>query len=142
MILIAHRANLNGPDYSTANTPRQINKVIELGLNCEVDVWKVNDDFFLGHDEPKYKTELEFLKNDKLWCHAKNLEALESMLYNNIHCFWHETDQFTLTSKGYIWTFPDRPVCAKSIIVKLNRGSDSNSTSEPRCHGICSDYLI
>ncbi len=137
MILIAHRANLNGPDYSTANTPRQINKVIELGLNCEVDVWKVNDDFFLGHDEPKYKTELEFLKNDKLWCHAKNLEALESMLYNNIHCFWHETDKFTVTSKGYIWTFPGEKVVDKSVIVH----KDAEWENKYDCHAVCSDYL-
>ena len=138
MILVAHRANLTGPDYSTANTPHQINKVMELGLNCEVDVWKVNDDFFLGHDEPKYKTELEFLKNDKLWCHAKNLEALESMLYNNIHCFWHETDKFTVTSKGYIWTFPGEKVVDKSVVVH----KDADWENKYDCHAVCSDYLI
>ncbi len=38
MILIAHRANLNGPNYATANTPEQIDKVLAKGFNCEVDV--------------------------------------------------------------------------------------------------------
>jgi hypothetical protein len=138
MILIAHRANLTGPDYSTANTPHQINKVMELGLNCEADVWKVNDDFFLGHDEPKYKTELEFLKNEKLWCHAKNLEALESMLDNDIHCFWHESDRFTLTSKGYVWTFPGEESGRRSVIVH----KEADWENKYDCHAVCSDYPI
>lgn len=109
---------------------------MELGLNCEVDVWKVNDDFFLGHDEPKYKIELEFLKNEKLWCHAKNLEALESMLDKDIHCFWHESDRFTLTSRGYVWTFPGEKGGDRSVIIH----KEADWENKYDCHAVCSDY--
>ena len=137
MILIAHRANLTGPNYATANTPEQIEKVLAKGLNCEVDVWKVFDKFFLGHDEQRYKVSKKFLKNKKLWCHAKNLAALESMLYNNIHCFWHETDKFTVTSKGYIWTFPGEEVGDRSVIVHKDR----DWKLKYDCYAVCTDYI-
>jgi len=137
MILIAHRGNLTGPDYSTANTPEQIEKVLNKGLDCEVDVWKVFDKFFLGHDEPRYKVSRKFLKNKNLWCHAKNLAALEDMLYNNIHCFWHETDKFTVTSRGHIWTFPGEQVGDNSVIVH----KDKDWRNKYECYAICTDYI-
>ena len=143
MFLISHRGNLNGIQEKRENSPSYIKEALNKGYDVEVDVRFKDNKFFLGHDINQYEINKEFLENKKIWCHAKNLSALEKMSSNSkIHCFWHETDQFTLTSKGYIWTFPDRPVCAKSIIVKLNQGSDFNPMSEPKCYGICSDYLI
>ena len=65
------------------------------------------------------------------------------MLSNkNIHCFWHQEDQFTLTSNKYIWTFPNQPVCENSVIVQLEpENSNSNfSRNELKCYGICTDY--
>ena len=38
------------------------------------------------------------------------------MLRNNIHCFWHEQDERTLTSRGYIWTYPYKQVTNMSVI--------------------------
>ena len=38
MKLIAHRANINGPDSSTENSPDQIDKCIEQGYDVEVDI--------------------------------------------------------------------------------------------------------
>ena len=137
MITISHRGNLRGPDKDIENVPEQVTKVLSSGFDCEIDVWKISDGFFLGHDEPRYEIGVEFLKNDKLWCHAKNLEALESMLYNNTHCFWHETDKFTVTSKGYIWTFPGEKVVDKSVIVH----KDADWENKYDCHAVCSDYL-
>jgi hypothetical protein len=31
--------------------------------------------------------------------------------------FWHQNDDFTLTSKNYIWTYPGQPYTASSVIV-------------------------
>jgi len=134
---ISHRGNLRGPDKDTENLPGQVTKAVNSGFDCEIDVWKISDKFFLGHDDPRYEIGVDFLKNGRLWCHAKNLEALESMLYNNIHCFWHETDKFTITSKGYIWTFPGEEVVDKSVIV--HKGADWENKYD--CHAVCSDYL-
>lgn len=138
MIIISHRGNTEGHDSKTANCPDHISKVLETGLHCEVDVWKIKDKYFLGHDESGYDINLNFLKNDKLWCHAKNLESLQGMLDNNIHCFWHQTDDYTLTSKGYIWTFPKKEVCSMSVIV--HKGPDWRD--KYNCYAVCTDYPL
>lgn len=40
------------------------------------------------------------------------------MLEQNIkNCFWHQEDDYALTSSGYIWTYPDKLLTDKSIIV-------------------------
>ena len=139
MKLISHRGNINGPDEVNQNEPLHIEKIINSGVNCEVDVWKVFDCFFLGHDFPKYKVRKSFLKKKGLWCHAKNLDALQSMLEIGVHCFWHQNDNYTLTSEGYIWTFPNKMTSEKSIIVH----KDANWRSEDyQCFGVCSDYIL
>ena len=143
MIYISHRGTLNGPEPEFENNPSQVKKAISKGLDCEVDVWFINGHFFLGHDEPTYPVKESFLENIKLWCHAKTLTCLNKMLSNkNIHCFWHQEDQFTLTSNKYIWTFPNQPVCENSVIVQLEpENSNSNfSRNELKCYGICTDY--
>ena len=77
MFLISHRANYEMPNKETENTPRQISLMLEMGWNIEIDVWYDGEQLYLGHDDPRYEIEIEFLKNDKLWCHAKNLQALQ-----------------------------------------------------------------
>ena len=87
MKLISHRGNIKGREIENENDPQYIYEVLDLGFDCEIDVWFENNQFYLGHDEPKYKIKEEFLTQNQLWCHAKNLQALHSMLENkNIHC--------------------------------------------------------
>ncbi len=139
MTYISHRGNLNGPDINLENSPSQIKTALSRGLDCEIDVWFINNHFLLGHDEPSYAVKEVFLENKKLWCHAKNLAALEKMLANKlIHCFWHDQDRHTLTSRGYIWTVTGRPTEKKSVIVKLEPPVPSGLKS----YGICTDYPI
>ena len=137
MILIAHRGNLTGPNKPEENKPEYINRALEKGYNVEIDVWHVNDEWFLGHDEPKYKIELTYLLNNLLWCQAKNIEAFKKMLSRGAHCFWHQTDDVTLTSNGYIWTFPGKQLTTKSICVLPERAEYECFD----CAGICSDYV-
>ena len=66
----------------------------------------------------EYVGQTYFLKKDGLWCHAKNIEALNLMLREGIHCFWHQEDDVTLTSKGYKWTYPGKQLTENSICVK------------------------
>ena len=106
----------------------------------EIDVWFVNDSFYLGHDEPLHLISKEFLENEKLWCHAKNEEAFHKMLVNSkIHCFWHQTDDYTLTSKGFSWVFPGKKVNQNSIWVLPELTIYKNTMIN--CLGICSDYI-
>lgn len=108
MIKIAHRGNTKGRKEDLENSPEYINTALKDGYYCEVDVWLIDKGLFLGHDEPKYPIEIGFLINDKLICHAKNIEALHLMLdFPDIHCFWHQEDTCTLTSKNYVWKYPE-----------------------------------
>jgi len=141
VILISHRGNLNGPDPETENNPNQIDKALQLGYNVEIDVWFVNDEFWLGHDGPKYLVTKKYLQNNKLWCHAKNLAALQRMAeLSNVRFFWHQNDDYTLTSDGFIWAHPDRQLSRNSICVMPEK---QKTTIQPEdCAGICSDYII
>lgn len=138
MKLISHRGNLNKKDEKKENLPSQIKKVIKIGYDCEIDVWFVNKKFYLGHDKPEHQVEEKFLENKKLWCHAKNIDALLKMLKNNkIHCFWHENDKVTLTSKGIIWAYPNK----KSILDSVVLFPELNNNDISKCYGICSDVI-
>ena len=79
MKLISHRGNIAGKQPGLENMPEYIKDTIEKGYDVEIDVWWKNG-FWLGHDESNVpNVDLEFLKNQKLWCHAKNIEALYEM---------------------------------------------------------------
>lgn len=141
MIKISHRGNISCPNQNLENCPDYILNALKQGFNCEVDVFLDGDKFFLGHDYPKYEIEESFLENEKLWCHAKNLSALYKMVKNpKIHSFWHENDNFTLTSKNFIWTYPERPITDKSILLVRNPFEFLMIRSK-NLAGICSDYI-
>ena len=142
MYIISHRGNLNGPNDPRENSPELILEVLAMGFHAEVDVWYKDEKFFLGHDSPDYEIELEFLVNNQLWCHAKNIECLERLLKNkNINCFFHDSDDVTLTSKNYIWTFPNKLLTESSICVMPEIAEYSDSDLRI-CKGICTDYPI
>ena len=139
MILVSHRGNTNGRDAKRENAPEYIEHALFKGFHVEIDVWFEDDVFLLGHDYPTHKINECFLENEKLWCHAKNLSALEKMLQNpKIHCFWHQEDDFSITSRGYIWTYPGKPTCSKSVLVM----KDGVNFEGMNCFGICSDFLV
>jgi len=139
MKIIAHRANLNGPNISTENSIPAINIALYHGFDVEIDVWYKNNKWYLGHDKPKYLINKSFLQNNKLWCHAKNLDALNLMIKNKkIHSFWHQNDDFTLTSKNYIWTYPHKETTDNSVIVLINK----KHKMPKKCFGICTDFPL
>ena len=138
MILISHRGNLNGKDIENENNPLYIDRALGKGYDVEIDVWYENGKWYLGHDKPQYEIELDYLRNKKLWCHAKNIEALNLMLDDDIHCFWHQEDDVTLTSCGFIWTYPGKKLFKNSICVL----PEITKYKKISCKGICSDYII
>tara|TARA_Y100000034_G_scaffold108262_1_gene138495 strand:+ start:408 stop:1499 length:1092 start_codon:yes stop_codon:yes gene_type:complete len=141
MILIAHRGNVRGSIPKLENNPEYVLSALREGFDAEIDVWFLSGQFWLGHDEPTYGIDESFLENDMLWCHAKNVEALERMSKNRqIHCFWHQEDNHTLTSKGYIWTYPGQKACSNSIVVMPEIAKQSVQERE-LASGVCSDYI-
>ena len=104
MIKIAHRGNTIGIDVERENTPAHIDHALSLGYFVETDVWYISGDFFLGHDEPLHIISLSKLKHPKIICHAKSADTLLELLrHPEIHCFWHQSDEYTLTSKNWVW---------------------------------------
>lgn len=140
---ISHRGNINGVISERENEPSYIKEALLKGFDVEIDVWLINDQFMLGHDEPKHLIEEKFLEDDRLWCHAKNVDALNTMLSNHkIHCFWHQKDNYTITSKKIIWNYPGSLATDKSIILNIGPISKNNQFSNKTiCAGVCSDYI-
>jgi len=144
MILISHRGNLNGRYPNKENHPDYIFKALKEGYHVEIDVWFKKDKFFLGHDEPTYDFPFDLIQNysRNLWIHCKNLEAILQFnryfdeVANYINYFWHEKDQVTLTSKGYLWAYPGVN-CAHSIAVLPELKNDNVNNRI----GICSDFI-
>jgi hypothetical protein len=144
MRLISHRGNINGKIVDRENDPVYIQEAIDLGYDVEIDVWVINDKVFLGHDEPQYEISpidlIDFkLYNSRYWCHAKNAEALMWLEKNRFaHYFWHNIDDYTLTSSGYIWVYPNKELLDNSICVlpELHDQEIPNFI-----YGICSDYI-
>lgn len=142
MIYIAHRGNIDGRNESLENTIYSIHKCLDMNLHVEVDIWYVDNVLYLGHDQPATKIKVELLQNEKIWCHAKNIEALLYLArYDDIHYFWHENDAYTITSKKIIWAYPGQPVNNKSICVKPELYNYSNYELL-NALGICSDNIL
>jgi len=136
MKIISHRGNLNGRDPSKENDPSSIEIAYLQGFDVEVDVWFHCGEYMLGHDKPEHSVPSWWLKHPWLWCHAKNIEAMERMLEDNIHYFWHENDRYTLTSKGVPWCYPNN-YNKNGIVVLTDAALPSKSVL-----GICTDYPL
>ena len=137
MYLISHRGNLNGIQKDMENEPEYISNAINKGFDVEVDVRFEKNKFFLGHDFSQFEINKEFLLNKKIWCHAKTSEALSALDEIKAHFFWHQEDDYTITSKGYIWTYPGKKLLSKSICVLPEKAN----YKEINCLGICSDFI-
>ena len=142
MKIIAHRGNINGPDPLTENSPLQILLALSQGFECEIDLWYCNDKLYLGHDNPQYETNINFLFNfsDKLWCHCKHLESFIYLLqFDNLNCFYHQTDDYILTSKRIIWVYPGKSVPKDGIVV-MPELYPLLKYLDDHIGGICTDY--
>jgi hypothetical protein len=142
MKLIAHRGLLNGPDKSIENNPSQINLALKAGFDCEIDLWVIHSELWLGHDEPQYLVDEKFINQFGLWIHAKNLAALRWLRNTDCNYFWHEEDKFTLTSHKWIWTYPGNDLTSISVLVmpEIIDPTLANIT-DVKCYAICSDYV-
>lgn len=145
MIYIAHRGNTAGPKPELENSPEYIDKALSEGFYAEIDVRKghMPDQFIMGHDFGEHKLPVEWFEKRRghLFIHAKDLET-----YTYFTCekewnvFWHQNDDYTLTSAGMIWAYPgsvlnEKTICVMPETVVYSRVDIS------RCLGICSDFV-
>lgn len=136
MILISHRGNTSGKNKDRENTTQYIQEAIDKGFDVEVDIWFENEKFFLGHDGPEEEIEQSWFHNKPLWCHCKNYSALKELLKLGIHCFFHDQDDYTLTSEGFVWAYPGKTGNTNTITVMPAEGFDTSNFA-----GICSDDI-
>ena len=150
MKLIAHRGNVTGSNPLKENSLEYVDAAINLGYDVEIDVryFEEEQKLYLGHDECQYEVSTPWLfkRKENLWIHCKDLSSLKLFSDSPIefNYFWHQTDDFTLTSKNYIWTYPGKPYTNNSVIVMPENsfGIDYlGSLVNCGCYGICSDYV-
>jgi len=144
MLLIAHRGNTNGPNPDWENNPKQINLCISKDIDVEVDLRVIDGEFWLGHDEGQYLVSSGWLimRRNHLWVHCKNVEALYECRNYHLHHFWHEKDQYTITSQGWVWAYPNKLVpkpSPRSISVCVM--PEIYNTDTTNFQAICTDYV-
>jgi glycerophosphoryl diester phosphodiesterase len=144
MILIAHRGNLSGPNPTQENKPEYIQQALDEGYSVEIDLRMKDDVLFLGHDYAQYEVDEEFLDkySGRLWVHCKDAKAFTRALQLNLNCFWHNTDDYTMTSYGYVWCFPSKePVGKMSVTVLPELYADVSEIDKEKVFAVCSDYV-
>jgi hypothetical protein len=141
MIYISHRGNLSGSNPETENTIEQIDLCISRGYMVEIDVWKIGNDLFLGHDSPKNKVDFSFISKNinPLLCHAKNPEALFYLMDIKSHCFWHDKDDYAITSEGFIIPLPMKHT--NDTICTMPEFNSLDIKDIYYCQGIMSDHI-
>jgi hypothetical protein len=140
MLLISHRGNISGPQPKLENTIAYIEQAIDQGFDVEIDVCKWDGEYFyLGHDEPGEAVSPSWFYFKPVWVHAKDHTALSELIKRGIHCFWHNTDRYTLTSEGYIWAYSGEPIDkdSKAICVLPEKHQQDISNFA----GVCSDFV-
>jgi hypothetical protein len=141
MIKIAHRGNVMGPIPLLENRPDYLLDAIAQGFDVEVDVWWDEDLMYFGHDGPEYFVSSEDFHaiKDRAWFHCKNFNAFHHFVefQPELKFFWHQSDDFTLTSNGYIWTYPGKATGRNSIKVDLKLDNHEPMYTPA---GICTDY--
>jgi len=141
--LISHRGNLNGANSEYENYPTYIDTALNQGFEAEVDIRVSKNKIYLGHDEPQYEINEDWLisRTSKLWIHCKNIEAIEYLnqpkKHTQFNYFWHEEDTLTITSKGFLWVYPGKQPVINSIAVMPEEKQERLID----CIGICSDYI-
>lgn len=139
MKLISHRGNIDGKNPMEENSVDYIQKALKAGYDVEIDVWYLDKKWYLGHDKPQYKIKYDFLTLEGLWLHAKNGDALYHLLQDRqCNVFYHTDEDWVLTSKKHIWTYPNQLLYPNSICVLPELGYNGDLKN---CKGICSDFI-
>lgn len=142
MDMISHRGNVNGKNIEKENSLEYLLEALDEGFDIEFDVWFVDNNFYIGSNQPKQLIDYSFLQGKRKWINCKNPEAF-FMLYDDpsVHCFYLDDNKYTLTNCKYIIT--TGKIC-KDAICLLPECSEKKYTSEEleSCAGICSDYIV
>lgn len=145
MIIISHRANINGIEEHRENNPYYIDECIKLGFDVEIDLRTKDNELYLGHDTCQYKITLDWLleRKDNLWVHIKEYDALVKILdyKEKIRFFCHESDKYTLLSNGLIWCHDLTNKMNKNCIIPLLSYEQVIDYNQKSFYAVCTDYV-
>jgi hypothetical protein len=147
-VIIAHRGLLEGPDEFLQNSPDQIRAALQQGFDAEIDLWLLDDKWWLGHDSPEHSVDQVFIDQPGLWIHCKNLPAFFALKAQDSghNFFWHDSDSVVLSSRGYVWTYFGRPetrsphsIC---VMPEVTYGLDHmvDEIRSQTWYGVCTDW--
>jgi len=134
-------SNIDGKNPSLENQPDYVEGALKMNYFVEVDVWYDRNQWYLGHDEPTYRVDYSWMSKELLVLHCKNIEALEKLveISNPLdNYFWHQDDDVTLTSFGWIWAYPNVEVNSSKAVAVL---PEIEGTDVSGFGGICSDFI-
>lgn len=149
---IAHRGNLDGRQPQKENTPDYIGRAIHFGYQVEVDVWAYEGQLqlWLGHDSGMYPIPFNFITEriEHLWVHCKNNHALHLMrtYVPEARYFFHQTDDYALTSWHDIWCYPGKDPFGTHAVIVMPETWMPLEDIPAFCHhfkvaGVCSDVI-
>lgn len=144
---IAHRGLVDGPNPALENRRGKIEGlVVEEGKVCEVDVWFLQGEYWLGHDGPMEHVDFSWLlkHKDRLLIHTKNVEAFSSFTFlrshggYDFHFFYHGTEDVVFTSRGIVIPYPGIDVYPGWIHMMPESALPKNNYGPV---AICSDFV-
>jgi hypothetical protein len=139
MIFISHRGNLDGPQPAKENSPEYIDAALSANFDVEIDVWFIDGELYLGHDSGLISLPKHYLQNQRIWFHCKNIGALDYLkTTDKVKYFWHQEDDYTLTSNRKIWTYPGKFLMPGAIAVLPEKAYKGILWD---CHAICTDFV-
>lgn len=143
MYFIAHRGNTNGPQPTFENKIDYLRHAYyDCGHGVECDVYTHKNKLYLGHDSPDtpVTTEVaEFIKQPKVFVHAKDIESIPMLLTMGCNVFFHKTDDVVFTSKGNIWCFPGKYVSDIKLAVWVDLHWQPLTRKRLTCLAVCGD---
>jgi len=142
MMLIAHRGNMFGATRFE-NEPFYLIKTIEAGCMVEADVRGKDGRLHFGHDEMQYDMPADYFDKygQMTIFHAKNQEAMDILMDLRAHWFFHDKDDYTLTSFGYVWVYPGKPMDNSVRYIYVNPSACEVPVGLHKIAGVCSDYV-
>jgi len=172
MKIISHRGNIDSSSVGYSYYENSIDKIkfilekTQYDIEIDIRITPVNGELSMwtGHDYPVDKLTEEIFTylsdyHERLWIHAKDLATLSALIFvekeykksirNNsfkesdyANYFYHNTDDYTLTSNHYIWTYFNKEVGDRSVIVVADEDITRpylSSLLKRNCYAICTD---
>lgn len=147
MKVISHRGNIRGSIPEKENRPSYIDCAIGNGFNVEVDLRFIDGEYWLGHDAPDYKVNINWLNKRKeyLWIHCKNLNA--AIKCKNFNSFCHTNDPYIYTSNNKLWVHDLKCDMNSDVIIPLiniesiDKLNSLDLEKIKDVYAICTDYV-